>query len=302
MRSHDQLELERTPQLAEGAGSPDASPKTILVHLQSDGSVDSRLETALSLARSCSAHLECLHVTPIEAYVAFDTFGGVFVMNDVIKALDDEQAGLRSAIEAKLRNEDVSWSYTQTTGHVASQLIGNAALADLVVVGREAHRDDSVGTAIGLLGDLLCRSRTPLFIPSDDVRPVDPTGIVLIAWDGSYEAANAVRSSVGLLKLASSVHILQIKEEAKDETFPSTRLLEYLSRHDVHAEYSIIEAGVDIRDQSVISDTLAARAQALRAAYLVMGGYNHSRIGEFVFGGVTRTMLAEASVPLLIAR
>lgn len=274
--------------------------KTILLHVQDDPSLDRRIEAALALARACSAHVSCIHVTPIQAYVAFDSFGGVFVMNDVIRSIDEQAAKLQSRVEEKLNREDVSWDYEQVTGDMATSLISHAALADLIVVGREPHRDDFVGAAIGLLGDLLCRSRTPLFIPSDDVRPVDSTGVALIAWDGSYEAANAVRSSVGLLKLASSVHILQIKE--KEETFPGTRLLEYLSRQDVHAEYSVIEAGVDVNDQMVISDTLTARAQALRASYLVMGGYNHSRVGEYVFGGVTRTMLAEAPVPLLIAR
>lgn len=302
MRTQDPLELERAPQPSKAYGSSDSSPKTILVHLQSDGSVDARLETALSLARACSAHLECLHVTPIEAYVAFDSFGGVFVMNDVIRTLDQEQADLRSSIEAKLSTEDVSWSYAQVTGNVANHLISHAALADLAVVGRDPHSSDIARTSIALLGDLIYRARTPLFIPTADARPVDPTGVALIAWDGGYEAANAVRAAIGLLKLASSVHVLQIEEEAKDDGFPSTRLLEYLSRHDIHAEYSSISAGVDIHDPAVISDTLAARAQALRAAYLVMGGYNHSRIGEFVFGGVTRTMLAEAPFPLLIAR
>lgn len=240
-------------------------------------------------------------MTPIEAYVAFDTFGGVFVMSDVMKALDGQEVELRSKMEAKLRSEDVTWDYAQATGNLAAELISHAALADLIIIGREPHRSDLVGP-IGLLGDLICRSRTPLFIPCEDGRPTDPAGLALIAWDGSYEAANAVRSAVGLLKLASSVHILQIKEESKQETFPGTRLLEYLSRHDVHAEYSVIEAGVDIHDQAVISDTLAARAQALRASYLVMGGYNHSRLGEYVFGGVTRTMLSQAPLPLLIAR
>jgi nucleotide-binding universal stress UspA family protein len=264
--------------------------------------VDFRLENALSLARACSAHLECLHVTPIEAYVAFDSFGGVFVMNDVIKALDEEEAALRSAIEAKLRNEDVSWNYTQVTGNVAGQLVSHAALADLLVVGREPHKSGAAGTAIGLLGDLVYRSRTPLFIPVEDGPPCDPTGTAMIAWDGSYEAANAVRSSTGLLGLASTVHILQIKEEDKECAFPSTRLLEYLSRHDVHAEYAVIEAGVDIRDEAVISDTLVARAQALRASYVLMGGYNHSRIGEYIFGGVTRTMLSDGPIPIVIAR
>lgn len=301
MKSQDQLELER-PVLKQVARPRTSSPKTILLHVQDDKSVDRRIENALSVARACSAHVECLHITPIEAYVAFDSFGGIFVMNDVIKALEEQETQLRSKVEAKFRSEDVSWDYVQITGNVAGQLISHAALADLVVTTREPHRHDFVGPTVGFLGDLICHSRTPLLIPVDDGPPCDPTGPALVAWDGSYEAANAIRSSVGLLTLASSVHIVQIKEEEKDEVFPSTRLLEYLSRHGIHAEYSVIEAGVDVHDQEVISDTLAARARALRAAYLVMGAYNHSRIREYVFGGVTRSMLSEASVPIIVAR
>ena len=85
----DQLELERTAQAAEQVEMLAAGPKTILVHVQNDGTVESRLEAALSLARAYRAHIECLHVTPIQAYVAFDGFGGVFVMNKVIDALED---------------------------------------------------------------------------------------------------------------------------------------------------------------------------------------------------------------------
>jgi nucleotide-binding universal stress UspA family protein len=300
MRSEQQLFMDR-PEQAETQADTASAPRTILLHVQDEPALDHRIEAALALARACSAHLSCIHVVPIQAYVAFDSFGGLFVMNDVIRNIDEQAATLRSRIEDKLRSEDVSWDYEELTGDVATSIVKRAALADLVVVGREPCREDFAGSAVGLIGDVMSRSRTPLFIASDDPRPVDPTGAALIAWDGSYEAANAVRASVGLMKLASSVHILQIKEDAKDEAFPNTRLLEYLSRHGVHADYSVIEAGVDVHDQAVISDTLAARARILRAAYLVMGGYNHSRVGEFVFGGVTRTMLAEAPLPILIA-
>lgn len=299
MRPQDQLELERAATTERQIGP--AGIKSILLHLQNDKSLDERLETALSLSRACGAHLSCLHVTPIEAYMAFDGFGGVFVMNDVIKALDEEEQALRVKIEHELGNEDVSWDYQQVTGNVAGQIVSHAALADLVVTGREPHRADFAGPAIGTIGDLLHRARTPLFIPGAERSSVDVTGTAMIAWDGSFEAANAVRSSLGLLKLASSVHILQIIDEAKKESFPSTRLLEYLSRHDIHAELSVIEAGVDVRDEDVISETLTARARATDAAYLVMGGYGHSRIGEYVFGGVTRTLLGGCPLPLLIA-
>ena len=296
----DQLELERTP-AARDTQALGAGPKTILVHVQDDETVDDRLEAALSLARAYRAHIECLHVTPIQAYVAYEGFGGVFVMNKVIDALEQQEKALRAKIEAKLANEDVSWTYSQATGDVANQLIGHAALADLIVTGREPHRSGFVGSTIGLLGDLISRSRTPIFIPSDGKARFDPAGPALIAWDGSYEAADAVRSSIGMLKHASNVQVVQVAEE-KEEAFPSTRLLEYLSRHDIHAELTVESSEVTPSGQEDVPDILVTKALAMNAAYMVMGGYNHSRIGEYIFGGVTRMLLSASPVPIVIAR
>ena len=300
MCPQDQLELEQsaTEQRRPGAVS---GVKTILLHVQDNKSLEMRIDTALSLARACGAHLSCVHVTPIEAYVAFDNFGGVFVMNDVITALDAEEQAIRTKIEQDLQNEDVTWDYVQVTGNVAGQLVRHAALADLVVTGREPHRADFGRSAIRVLGDILYRARTPLFIPGDNRAPADPAGIAMIAWDGSYEAANTVRSSIGLLKLASNIQVVQIIDEAKKDAFPGTRLLEYMSRHGIHAELSVIEAGVDVRDDEVISATLVARAVAIDASYMLLGAYSRSRIGEYVFGGVTRSLLGGCPVPLLMA-
>lgn len=294
MRTQHQLELERSASTAPRQRAA-AGVKTILLHVQNEMSLEARLETALSLARACQAHLSCLHVTPIEAYGAFDSFGGVFVMKDVIKRLEEEEQALRAKVEHDLRNEDVNWDYEQVTGNIPSEIISHAALADVVVTGREPHRVDFAGPALGIMGDLLYRARTPLFIPCDESLPSDPTGVALIAWNGSFEAANAVRSSVGLLKLASDVRILQVEE--KDEAFPGTRLLEYLSRHGIHAELTRATQ----KDKLPIAARLMGYAKAVNAAYMVMGGYSHSRIGQYVFGGVTRTLLSGSTVPLLIA-
>jgi len=267
--------------------------------VQSDKSVDSRLETALSLARSCDAHVTCLHVTPIEAYVAFDSFGGVFVMNEVIQSIEEEEKALRARVEGELRNEDVPWDYIGVTGNVPAQIISYAALADLVVTGRVPRRGDFQGPAISLLGDLLHSARTPLFIAADEGVPVDPMGTAIIAWDGSYEAANAVRGSIGLLEIASQVRVLQVKEE-KDKAFPGTKLMKFLSRHEIHAELVEVASAGDSSPQ-FIAGSIIAHAQKANAAYVVAGGYNHSRIGEYVFGGVTRSLLAACPVPLLMA-
>lgn len=287
------------PVLARQAAGPGV--KTILLHIQNDKSHDERLATALSLARACEAHLTCLHVTPIEAYVAFDNFGGVFVMNDVIKKLDEEEEALRSRVEDDLRNEDVSWDYIHVTANVAAKITSYAALADVVVTGRHPHTADFSGPTVGLLGDLLQRSRTPLLVPGEGRITMDPTGVAVVAWNGSYEAANAVRASLGLLKLAAEVRILHIDEQGQD-AFPSTRLLEYLSRQGIHADLRVEPAPACGPDARFVAGSLIAYALGVNAAYLVVGGYSHSRVGEYLFGGVTRTLLADCPVPLLIAR
>lgn len=299
MHGHDQLEIER-PARSPHSAQPIAGPKSILVHLEDSGSLDVRLETALSLARASSAHVQCVHVTPIEAYVALDSFGTIFVMDDVLKAIGEEEKVLQAAVSEKLRHEDVSWDYVQVTGDIANQVVRHAALADLVVTGREPDRTDYVGPTLSFVGDLLRRLRTPIFIPAAGRPPADPTAAAVIAWDGSYEAANAVRSAVQLLKLASAVHVVQVTEN-KDDAFPSTQLLEYLSRHGIHAEMSVERSEGKRPPHDFVSGALMARAQALNAAYVVMGGYSHSRVGEYLFGGVTRTMLSASPVPILIS-
>jgi nucleotide-binding universal stress UspA family protein len=292
-----ELTLER-PQELRRELVKSSTLKTILVHVQDDGTLDSRIEAALSLARASSAHVSLLHVTPIQAYVAFDSLGGVFVMNDVMKAIDEQESSLRTRVEAKLQSEDVSWDYEQQTGDVVANIASHAVLADLVVVGRHRHRDDSDTPATSLLGDLLHSSRSPMFIPGDGADAVDPTGVALIAWDGSYEAANAVRSSIGLLKIAEAVRIVQVTED-KHESFPSTRLLEYLARQGISAELAIRHPPAHGND--VIAATLVEEARVCGASYLVMGGYSRSRVTEYVFGGVTRELLEACPTALVIA-
>jgi nucleotide-binding universal stress UspA family protein len=292
----DQMELERrVAQHPAGAGV-----KTLLLHVQTEKTLNQPLEAALSLARACDAHLSCLHVTPIQAYTALDSFGGIFIMEDVLKAMGEGDSELRDRIEAKLSNAGVSWDYTQITGDVPSQVIGRAALTDLIVTSRQPKRTDFQGATIGLLGDLLNRSRTPLLIAADEGKVPDPTGPAMIAWNGSMEAANAVRSAVGLLKISSDVKVVSIEED-KDEAFPATTLLEYLSRHGIHAELNVETARPEAWDDDYPYACLISKAEQMNAAYVVMGGYSHSRISEFMFGGLTRSMLAGSPVPVFIA-
>ena len=179
----EQLLAEHDGKTAEHRAAPASGIKTILLHILDDEFHDQRIDTALTLARAASAHVSCLHVTPIEAYVAFENFGGVFVMQDVMRKLDEGNADLEFRVKKRFKREDVSWDYEHVTGNVASILTSRAALADILITSRQPPRQDFVGPTFGFLGDLLHRSRTPLLIPASDGKLFDPTGLALIAWN-----------------------------------------------------------------------------------------------------------------------
>lgn len=301
MGNDQQLVMDRQDSQAAAKDYSGIGIKTILFHVIDDEFHSHRLDTALSLARGCSAHLSCLHVTPVEAYIAFDGFGGVFVMNDIIRKLDERDIGLQSKVEERLAKEDVSWDYEQVTGDVAAKVVSRAALADLLITARNPITQDFVGPTIGFLGDVLHSSRTPMFIPASD-RAFDPAGKALIAWNGSFEAANAVRASLGLLKLSNEVRVLHVTERKPDENeFPGTKLLEYLSRQGVHAEFVAEPSPTKDLDADVVAAMIVAEARGAGASYIVMGGYSHTRIRQYLFGGVTRTLLKECPFPIVIA-
>jgi len=296
MERPDQSELTMERVHADVPARQSSGIKTILFHVHDDEGLVGRLEVALSLARACGAHLRCLHITPIEAYTMVDGFGGTFVNAEIVRAMEEQAQGLRQRITAELSNENMSWDYDEITGQVVGRLIDVASLSDLVITGREPHRADFGGPAVTLMGDLLEELRAPMLVLPERQQSFDPLGVAVIGWNGSYEAANAVRSSVGLLRLAGEVRIVQFEEPEKDR-FPSTTLLEYLSRHGIKAE-------LDVRTPSSrkVDIALIDYARECSADYLVVGAYSHSRAGQWLFGGVTRSLLKACPLPLLLAR
>ena len=268
--------------------------KSILLHVQNDAGLQRRVQTSLAIARATGAHLHCVQVTPVEAYVTMASFGGMYALDRWINKINAEEERLRSELEAHLHQEDVTWDYEQIVGYTATELTRRSALADLVITGREAHLARAQRPELPLLGELITQIRTPMLLRGNADQELDLFGAAVIAWDGSYEAANAARIAVDLLKLASDVRIVRYEEE-KETKFPDTRLIEFLSEHDIHAELDVRTVGVDF------ASDLVEYACAREASYVVMGGYSHSRAGEFLFGGVTRELLRDCPISLVIS-
>ena len=292
MEREGQMVMERQP-TSEPALVPSGQIKSILFYVHEDEGLDDRLQAALSLARACSAHVKLIQIIPIEAYTVVDAYA-CYASAEIVQALEEDAAKIRARLESQLRNEDVSSSFEVTTSSFVPALVKNAALADMLFVDRQPPVYELARTALSVLGELVCRARGPLYLPADGAAKLDPFGLAVIAWNGSVEAASAVRGSIGMLQLASKVRVIRYLED-KDETFPDTQLLEYLSRHGISA---VLDTRPVTND---FADDLLEYARVYGAQYVVMGAYGHSRAGEFLFGGMTRELLRSSPVALVMA-
>lgn len=128
----------------------------------------------------------------------------------------------------------------------------------------------------------------------DQLKRSDPIGKALIAWNGSMESAHAVRLSLGMLAKAAKVFVVTVTE-GEDPRFPATEASEYLARHGIASELHTWNR----EDREVVDVILDA--STLGADYIVSGAYGHSRFRETVLGGVTRGLLRDSGIPLLMA-
>lgn len=255
--------------------------RSILVYADRRAGMDARLETALSLAKAANGHVTVLVDTPVARYVALDPMGGSYVASDALKQAMADDDSNASRIEARLQSEGIPFDILRSEAEPVEALAKAAQLADIVVISRSG----------GLAGELALLARTPILAMSDETALAFPLDSVCIAWDGGFEAALALRGAVPLLGKDTRVEVLTVKEKAGG--FPADDALRYLARHGVDAKLQ------ELQRRGSTEETLAVAVAGTAAKLLVMGAFGHSRIREYLFGGVTRYFLDEDRGPSL---
>lgn len=288
--------LQTKPESAGTVADSAGSLRSVLLHVQEDDGLQARLQTALAIVRASGGHLTCLQVESFSAYADFAFAGATIATTQMISALNEQAAATRTKLEAELENEDVVWSLEEVRDHPVPAIVAAGALADLIVVGRYSHDKVAAYPALSVFGGILRSTRTPILVCPNNTDRFDPFGPAIVAWNGSFEAANALRAALPILRQASSVHVVTVDED-RTYDLPPLGAAEYLSRHGIPTEYLRENSGT-----LSVSERLVATAKSLGAAYLVMGAYSHARLREFLFGGVTRHLLQECDLPLLVAR
>lgn len=183
-------------------------------------------------------------------------------------------------------------------GDSAISALASARSADLVVV-RQPDRAAHENMASDVEALLFEGGRPVMFLPSDGAL-ASPIRRVLIAWDGSREAARAAHDALPLLKAAESVEIVVVDPDKLpdiDAPLAGSDIASCLSRHGVHANVTTTSKGT-----GSTAEAIAAQVKANNADLVVMGAYTHQRLREWLFGGVTRAFLEKSPVAVLMSR
>jgi nucleotide-binding universal stress UspA family protein len=269
------------------------SMKTILVPIDADEGQEARLQAAFDLARACSGHIVAVQVTPFTAYAIGDAGMGAFPMAALIEAIDAERQRERSAIEPRLHAEGVSWEWLARDGDLVDVLSIVGRLADIIVM-NSGPFGAAASSTLSITGDVAIAAPIPVLAVTPASRGIGLGGPALVAWDGSQEAALALRAAMPLLRLASAVSLLTVEE--KHPALGGRDAAIYLDRHGIAA--TVIERSDG--GQS-IETVIRAVIMETGATLLVQGAYGHSRLRQTIFGGVTKGLLSDAPVPMLIA-
>lgn len=284
--------------------------RTILVPATGTAADEPVFAAALTVARRFSAHLEFLHVRLDPAEVAASLtsdIGGGIVSTGLIDRLEQEaverEAKAHGIWQRFCEQEQlsvsgdassqpaVSVSWRRETGREPDWIAEYGRAADLSVIGRPAHNE---GVAPETLEAALLDTGRPLLIPGP--APKAPAETLAIAWKSTREAARAVTAATPFIQQAKRVVILTISEKDRMDRDSAARLRETLLRHNGAVETRHLD-----QTPGNVGEALVTAASGIGAGLLVMGGYGHSRLREWVFGGVTEHVLHASALPVLVA-
>jgi nucleotide-binding universal stress UspA family protein len=166
---------------------------------------------------------------------------------------------------------------------------------DLVVVGQAEPEKDTVEELIAESA-LFESGRPVIVVPYIQKAPLKLDRVV-VCWDGSRAATRAIADAMPLLERAGAVELVIIADEpGKQDEIAGADMGQHLARHGLNVDVKRMSRG-DID----VADALLSHAADANADFMVMGGYGHSRLREFVLGGVTRSILRSMTVPVLMS-
>lgn len=273
--------------------------KDVLVHLGDDAHFDDRLDTAVAVAEDFDAHLIGLYAPAPPNLPGYIT---PYFTSEMLRENRDRKAqaerDANSRFDQRIQQAGIRAEWRHATngggGGGAGSVVSQGRYADIVIVGqhdpdspRYQHEDD-------LAEEVTMNSCRPVIaVPfAGEFKTLGRR--VLVAWKGTREAVRAVRDALPFLKAAEAVAVLSVGPAVQD-ALSEREVVAYLKRHDVAAEPH------KVMDDNDVGQTILDNAAFHRCDLIVMGAYGHSRLREIVMGGVTRYILYNTAIPVLMS-
>ena len=278
------------------------SLKTVLVHLDDSDRCDARLQVAIRVALDAGTRLVGVYLVPTASLAPSVA---AFLPTDLVERRQRELGEAQHAAEQRFRVATSNATLTRIewrapAGSPIAAAVEHARCADLFVMGQRAPDDPALMFADELITTTLLSSGRPLLIVPHIGAAATPGQNVLVAWDCGREAARAVADALPLLARARRVHIVSYDADDRgasvDVALSTSRLRGWLQDHGIEARADNLAAS-----DSEIGELLLSQAADRGCDLIVMGGYGHSRLKEFVLGSATRTLLASMTVPVLMS-
>jgi nucleotide-binding universal stress UspA family protein len=273
------------------------SYKSMTVCLDNSAGSSRVLDFALNLAAQKNAHLTGLHLTyaPIilsDPYAVWEP-----MMLEWEESAQTKQEHVREKFISAAAKAGVSADFSAYRSTDLQAVIAHARASDLTIVGQRNLGDSETDLGNNFpVSFVLKLGRPVLFIPTGS-QASPKFNTIIVAWDGGREATRAMADAMPFLKLAERVKILSISERTDDDhDLPDIDIAAYLAKHDVKVE---IERNENVHIAP--AEWLLSKAANCGADLLVMGAYGHNRLTELILGGVTRSVMRQMTLPVLMS-
>ncbi len=219
---------------------------------------------------------------------------------DSVREADEEglrsiAAGFKEAVAAAGFEGAVDWITEK--GQTNDRLAGLARYYDLLVIGQFSEADDDKKVRVRA-EDLVLRSGKPLIIVPNGYQVRDFEEYAAVAWDGSRPAARALADSMQILETKKRLDVVRVgpRKPAAETVAPGRDIIRHLRRHGIDARDITLTASKD-----KVGPAILGYCAENGPDVLVMGAYSHTRLREDLFGGTTRHILQNMTVPVLMS-
>jgi nucleotide-binding universal stress UspA family protein len=275
--------------------------KDIVVQLDSTHASRVRLHLAMSLARRFDARLSGLHVIPEPD---LPPYFKPSVVRRIAEIYADNAREAADRAETMFRQQTANAAASTTwecfEGDTAELIGERARFADLLVLGQFDTENPHGISHFLLPAKVVFGTASPILVVPNNGTFDDIGKRIVVTWDGSREAARAIRDAMPLLKSAHEVSLFAVDLPRQGHMHgkpDSSRFADHLARHGI-----TVSVREDASSKHSVTDAILTHVGAFNADLLVMGAYGHSPVWEFIVGGTTPALLERTTVPVLMSR